>query len=135
MMTLDAAQRDVCRMKRERTASPLASLVLMNGPQFVEAARATAANLITKHETNSEAALIELFRMTTSRTPSEDEQKIVQALYDQQLNYFTDNAEQRDQYLAVGQYVADKDIDADRLAALAVVASTLFNFDESISKR
>ena len=42
MMTFDASKRDVCRVRRERTSSPLQALVLMNGPQFVEASRLLA---------------------------------------------------------------------------------------------
>ena len=38
MMALDAAKRDVCRAKRENPATPLQALVLLNGPQFVQAA-------------------------------------------------------------------------------------------------
>ena len=37
MMTLNASKRDVCRVRREVTASPLQAFVLLNGPQFVEA--------------------------------------------------------------------------------------------------
>ena len=135
MMTLDAVKRDVCRMKRERTASPLASLVLMNGPQFVEAARATAARLLTEHDADSDAALFDLFRVTTSRNPEMKEQEVIKNLFEQQLVYFVNHVKQRDEYLAVGEFKADSKLDANRLAALSVVAGTLFNFDESISKR
>ncbi|MEZ5299945.1 MAG: DUF1549 domain-containing protein [Verrucomicrobiales bacterium] len=49
MLTFDAAKRDVCAAKRERTASPLQALVLMNGPQFVEAARKLGERLLKAH--------------------------------------------------------------------------------------
>ncbi len=39
MMTLDAAKRDVCQVKRQTTATPLQALVLLNDPQYVEASR------------------------------------------------------------------------------------------------
>ncbi len=42
MLALDAAPREVCTVRRQTTSTPIQPLVLLNDPQWVEAARALA---------------------------------------------------------------------------------------------
>lgn len=49
MMTFDASNREVCMVKRQTTMTPLQTLVLLNDPQFVEAARAIATDVFLEH--------------------------------------------------------------------------------------
>ena len=88
MMTLDASKRDVCRVHRDVTDSPLQAFVLLNGPQFVEAARVMAAKLLLKHPDAPEPLIIEAFRVLTSRPPDARETAILRALHDEQLAQF-----------------------------------------------
>ncbi|HBE67702.1 MAG TPA: hypothetical protein DDW52_06085, partial [Planctomycetaceae bacterium] len=46
MMTFDASNREVCMVKRQTTMTPMQNLVLLNDPQFVEAARAIATDVL-----------------------------------------------------------------------------------------
>jgi hypothetical protein len=135
MMTLDASKRDVCRVRRERTSTPLETFVLMNGPQFVEASRVMSESVLTRHGDDDSAAMSDLFRTLTARPPDEDELTILTELHTQQLDYFVSNSGKAAEYLKTGQRAADEKLDANRLAALSTVANALFSFDEVVNRR
>ena len=105
MMALDAAKRDVCRVKRERTSSPLQALAMLNGPQFVEAARALSHRLIEEHgEDDVESIVVDMFRTLTSRKPGPRELAVIADLFQSQLEYFQGNPEASRAYLANGKF-------------------------------
>jgi hypothetical protein len=135
MMALDASKREVCRMRRERTSSPLQAFVLMNGPQFVEAARALAQRLLEKHDADTDAIIGEMFRTLTSRRATPPELAVLSKLFDQQLTYFQADVSRAQEYLSTGDAPRNAKLDPSRLAAFAAVANTLLNFDESVMKR
>jgi hypothetical protein len=135
MMTLDASKRDVCRVRRERTASPLQALVLLNSPQFVEAARGLAARVLTQRGDDMDGALVDTFRWLTGHRPDEQQLQAVRALFSWQLNHFQNHSADRDAYLQIGRLRVADSIDRNRLAALATVANTLFNYDACISRQ
>jgi hypothetical protein len=138
MVALDASLKDVCRVRRERTASPLQPLVLLNGPQFVEAARAladTAAIAAGDTDAAIPSATSNIFLRLTSREPTLKERDVLARLYEQELAQFTANEKDAQQYLAVGDYRPQSKLSPAKIAALAVVANTLLGFDECITKR
>ena len=134
MMVLDAVKRDVCRVNRERTLSPLEAFVLMNGPQFVEASRAVAQRLLIVHKSPHQA-LPDLFRTLTSRRATDSELKVIIGLLREQLEYFGNDMERATAYLSVGEYPVNPELDPNSLAALTVVANALFSYDECLVKR
>ncbi len=135
MMALDASKRDVCVVKRERTGSALQAFVLLNDPQFVEAARMLAQRALVKHGDKTEAIITEIFRRLTSRTPSQREMKVLTRLYEEQFAVFTKSPERAEQLLKTGDMPRDKNLPGPRIAAFAVLASTLMNYDECVMKR
>ncbi len=135
MMTLDASKRDVCRVKRERTASPLQSLVLLNGPQFVEAARVTAERLLDQHGSDDAAIIAQAFRQFTSRAPQPREREILAAVLTEQQTAFAADPKKTAEFLKTGAKAPSGKHAPERLAAVATLVSTLMNFDESYTKR
>src|SRR5690606_6124665 len=113
MVTFDASTREVCTPKRESTATPLQALVLMNGPQYVEAARALGERLMTEPpaEANDDARLDIAFRLCTSRLPGDDEREILRRLLAEQRAHFTRHPTEAAKLLKVGQKPANSALD------------------------
>lgn len=135
MMTLDASKRDVCRVRRERTSSPLQAFVLLNGPQYVEAARSLAIEILQEPNKQLDQQLVTAFRTLTGRQPTAQELVIVHELHDQQQRYFEAEPQRSAEFLSVGETKSPDQIKRSDLAALTMVISTLMNFDESVMKR
>lgn len=105
MLALDAAKRDVCRVKRERTSSPLQALAMLNGPQFVEASRALSQRLLHEHgKDETDSIAIDMFRTLTSRVPSDAEQSVITKLFKGQQEHFLDSPESAVKYLSNGEF-------------------------------
>ena len=135
MMTLNASKRDVCRVRREVTSSPLQAFVLLNGPQFMEAARVMAAKLLEKHKDSPASLVEEAFRSFTSRSPGEREREILLKLHAQQLAHYKANPGEAKGLLGIGASPEAKDIPPPEVAAAAILINTIMNLDEAVSKR
>ena len=132
MMTMDANKRDVCRLRRESTASPLQALVLLNGTQFVESSRALAFKLHQEHDGSIEKIIGEAFRLMTSRSPSENELEILKSLFDEQLDEFESDPDRASKLLETGESKVTGEIAAAKLAAATVLVNAILNLDESV---
>ena len=135
MITMNANKREVCRMRREITASPLQALVLLNGPQFVEAAKVLAAELIKKHQQDKAEIANEAFRLLTSRLPTDAELEVLQLLLSEQLEHFGGNGDAAKELLEVGDAPTDKTVAVDELAAATILVNTIMNLDEAVRNK
>ncbi len=134
LKTLDAPEREFCTIQRSRTNTPLQSLLLLNAPQFVEAARHLAGRAMA-YDTNEPSQQIRyIFRLATGRTPSKQEVSIIQSVYRSQLTGFASDTNAVDALLAVGDSDVDDTLDRTTLAAWTMVCRMLLNLDEAISK-
>jgi hypothetical protein len=135
MMAFDASRRAVCSARRERTNTPLQALVLLNGPQYVEAARVLGTGLHKAHDGRLDAMIEEAFLTCLSRPPDIREREIVRGLYTDQLAYFRAHPREAASLLKVGQTPVDPAVGAPEAAAATVLAQALFNHDGSVVKQ
>jgi hypothetical protein len=135
MLTFDATSREVCVARRQVTATPLQALVLLNDPQFAEAARMLAEKVVREHGEDVAAEIEGAFRSVLARSPASREREILRQLYDEQLKYFSTNPGAAEKFLTAGASPRDNLLPAPQLAAVAVVASALMNHDEFVMLR
>jgi Protein of unknown function (DUF1553)/Protein of unknown function (DUF1549)/Concanavalin A-like lectin/glucanases superfamily/Planctomycete cytochrome C len=134
MMSFDATSREVCTVRRQVTLTPLQVLVLLNDPQYIEAARGLAERSM-QHSTVLAEQLHFMFRSLTARLPTEKESQILMQLHSEQLREFTADATRAPALLKIGDRVVDAKLDGNHLAALTVVAEGLLSYDETVMKR
>jgi mono/diheme cytochrome c family protein len=134
MNTFDAPSRESCIVRRERTNTPLQALLLMNEPQFVEAARALAERGMKEGGTTTAARLTYLFRLTTARWPDAKELAEMTAAYKDHLAAYRRDAARAKKLISVGETKPDGKLDASELAAWTMIANLLLNLDEAINK-
>jgi len=135
MLLFDAPTREVCTARRETTTTPLQALVLMDDPQFVEASRVLAEQLVRQYAQDVQARIVTGFRLMTGRQPKPTEEAILRRLYEEQSKNFQNSPEAAEQYLRIGEHPLDHLLPVQQVAATAVLTSTMMNLDEFVTER
>lgn len=135
MITLDAAERNVCVVRRQTTSTPLQALVLLNDPQWLEAARLTGERILREGGDNLGSQVTFAFRLVTGREPSARETTVLMQLFSEQRQRFVEDPKAADQLLSVGETRTGSGMAAADLAASTVLAQALLNHDEAIMRR
>jgi len=74
------------------------------------------------------------FRSVLARSPSAEELRVLQTLYDAQWKKFKADPAAAQKLLTVGESPADRQLDASELATWTVIANALLNTDEAVTK-
>jgi hypothetical protein len=80
LKAFDAPRREECTAQRTRSNTPLAALVLLNDPTFVQAAQAFAKRILAEGGTSIDTRLDFAFRHAVSRKPDDFERKTLKTL-------------------------------------------------------
>lgn len=132
MLIFGAPRRQVCTVQREETLTPLQPLVLMNSPQFVEAARVLATRSLQQQAPEAQTAARIFFRLA-SRPPRPEEARVLAQLLSEQRSYFKAHPEVAKKLSTTGNIPLDETLIAAHshaeIAAWTMLASTVANLD------
>jgi hypothetical protein len=135
MLAFDAPSREVCVVRRQTTSTPLQPLVLLNDPQFVEAARALGERLLREGGASAEERLAFAFCQAATRKPTERELRLLAELYQGQLRIFRADPAAAKKFLKTGDRPIPEGLDPVELAAAAATAGAILNLDASVTTR
>ena len=134
MLIFDASSRAECQVRRQRSSTPLQALVLLNDPQILEGCRVLAEQAIAETQGDEREALSQIFRLLTSRHPTNRELHILASQWQEEREYFSQYQQEAKAYLDIGYQKTDTDYPVNEVAALARVANTILNSTESYYK-
>ncbi len=135
MVTFDAVSREVCTAKREVTTTPLQALVLLNDPQFVEAARVLAERLLIRFPADATARHRAVFRQLTGRAPDAREAAVLAQLFGEQRAIFARTPADAEAFLSTGASAWNRALPRADFAATTAVASAIMSLDDFVVLR
>jgi hypothetical protein len=133
MVIFNAPTREECTVRRERTNTPLQALVVMNDPQFFEAARALAGNAM-REASAFDGRLDYMTARLVARPLDDAERTITRDAFQDYLRFYDSHPGEARKAIAAGESKPDPRLDATELAALTMVANQLMNLDEVLNK-
>ena len=115
----------MCSAKRDRTNSPLQALILLNGEQYVEAARVLGERLQAETHGDVDQLISRATLACLSRLPDADERRILHQLYEEQRTHYQADADAAQALRAIGTTPPRKDVGSAEAAAAAVLVQRL----------
>ena len=120
MVTFDASTRDYCTVERQKTSTPLQSLILLNDPQVQNAAEAIASLILNSEIIRDKDRIIEIHRRITGRKPTK---KAISEMMDYLDAVAELHSEKTD--------ISEMDLSMKSYTSLAIL---IYNLDETSQK-
>jgi hypothetical protein len=134
LKAFDAPSREECTAQRPRSNTPVAAMVLLNDPTFIEAARAFAARILKDGGETTDSRLDYVFRLAVSRKPDAVERKVLTGLLESQSRFYKSDPEAVARLLKTGVSPVPVNINKSDLAAWTAVARAVLNLNETITR-
>ena len=137
LTTFDAPNADVACARRVRSNTPLASLVTLNEPIFVEAARSLALRVLREGGETDEQRSDYIFRLCTGRRSTPEERRALAKLLTTRRKRLAEG------WLSINEVATGDpakspllppDVTPQDVAAWTIVARVVLNLDETLSK-
>ncbi|MBY0514262.1 MAG: DUF1553 domain-containing protein, partial [Gemmataceae bacterium] len=134
MLALDAPSREEATCERPRSNIPQQALVLLNDPEFVEAARGFAMKVVAEGGKDDAAKAAWAFERATGRAPKPEELKVLLAVLAKHRTDYAADPKAAAAVLRVGDAPAPKDANPTDLAAWTGVCRVLLNLHETMTR-
>ena len=123
-MIFDAPQRTVCSSQRIPTNTPLQALVTLNDEAYVECARALAERVVRDRPGRPAAeSVARIYELATGRAPQSETIQLLLDVHEYALQEYRNHS-------ALARQLAGN----PELAALTLVANTVLNLDEVLTR-
>lgn len=135
MTLFDTTTREVCSTRRVPTNTPLQALVMLNDPQFVEAARKLGERIMKEGGATDDTRAKWAYRHVIGTEPTSEQLPLLLELITQQRGFFASKSSDADALLKVGDSRTDPALDKTEAATFAALALALLNLDANITLR
>ncbi len=131
LMTFDAPDSTTSCVRRNRSNTPLQALTLLNGPLFVESARAFGGRLLQEAPGGDSQRIRHAFRLALAREPDPGEEGVVRELVDDYRGIFGDNPDAAAEYVGSDHSGAFSETE---MAAWVAAGRMILNLDEFLTR-
>jgi len=134
LLAFDAPSREECTAERVRSNTPLQSLVLLNDPSYVEAARVFAQQLLAEPGQSPTDRLRRAFERSLNRPPRPAEQTLLLDLVERHRTQYQAEPDAARALLSVGSTPVPPQTEPAELAAWTSVTRLILNLHETITR-
>ena len=134
LLAFDAPTREECTVNRVNSNTPLQALVLLNDPEFVEAARVFAQHALAQGGTTLPQRINWTFQQAVQRNASAAEAQALTALYRRSLTRFRAAPERAREFIHAGESPLPSKANPVELAAMMTVTRAVLNMHETVTR-